>query len=818
MVELSAVNGSVAGSNPASPEIPDSVRRAELERIASGLKLLHERWQPHEAQIYIGRALLYERSKNIMAVCGRNFGKAIDLETDIPTPEGWKKLKDIQPGDYVFDEQGKPTQVLAQSPVWTDHKCYELTFSDGSTVVVDEQHNWLTHSKAERKRFRSPSKRTTAEIVATLKAGKEYNHQIATCEPVQYPDTLLPIAPYTLGVWLGNGNHTQATLCQWDEEVLTQVKADGFQVSPHTKQHSYGVLGLLPLLRQHGLLKNKHIPKAYLTASVEQRKALLAGLMDTDGTVNEVGVCCFDNTNEDIARGVLELVHSLGVRATLKSRFGKFNGKIHKLCYRVNFSPGLQVFRLSRKAQRLEPFLNKHKRKHRAIVAAKEVPPRPVKCLTVANPSHLFLVGRQFLVTHNSELMAYLLWRWAWTYPGSENYYFAPFMKQAREIMWASRRIQSFGPWEWVESVNDTEMRIRFNNGSFIKLEGSDNDQALRGIKPRGLVIYDEYKDFRPEFHDAMDPNRAAHDAPLLVIGTPPEFENHFNVMQADFQSSPNKRFFRFPTEANPHISKEWLAQKKAELYARGDGDQWEREYMALNVRGGHRSIFPMLDPSKHKHPHDTLIAKIHRDRKKLEWFAWADPAGASCFAVLFVAINPYTRDIYVLDEIYETKQANMSVKNIGERMLAIVDDLYDVREAWRFGYDEAEAWFRNEMLDHFSIHFEPTQKAKSDKTTGLSLIKDTLLAGKLHLSDRCVKLWWEMENYRKDDNGKIPKLNDHALDCLRYVFSASYYHLNPSEEVLKESDPMWRGAKIEDDFPGMSETGERLDDYGEDW
>lgn len=424
--------------------------------------------------------------------------------------------------------------------------------------------------------------------------------------------------------------------------------------------------------------------------------------------------------------------------------------------------------------------------------------------------------GRNF---GKSELMAYLLWRWAWTYPGSENYYFAPFMKQAREIMWASRRIQSFGPWEWVESVNDTEMRIRFNNGSFIKLEGSDNDQALRGIKPRGLVIYDEYKDFRPEFHDAMDPNRAAYDAPLLVIGTPPEFENHFNVMQEDFEKSPKKRFFRFPTEANPHIQRSWLEQKKLELYARGDGDQWEREYMALNVRGGSRSIFPMLSRDAHVMPHSRMVQLIHRDRRKLEWLAWADPAGASCFAVLFVAINPYTRDVYVLDEIYETSQAQMTVKLIGQRILDKSAELFDQADAWRFGYDEAETWFRNEMLDHFNLHFEPTQKAKSDKTTGIALIKDTLLAGKLHLSDRCVKLYWEMDGYRKDPNGKIPKLNDHALDCLRYILGASYYSLNPTEEVIKERDPMWRGAKIEDDFPGFKETGEPLDEYEmEEW
>ena len=200
--------------------------------------------------------------------------------------------------------------------------------------------------------------------------------------------------------------------------------------------------------------------------------------------------------------------------------------------------------------------------------------------------------GRNF---GKSELVSYLLWRWAWTYPRSENYYFAPYMKQAREIMWASRRIQDFGPFEWVQDFNNTEMRITLNNGSFIKLDGSDNVDAYRGVKPRGLSVFDEFKDFRPEFFDAYDPNRAAHDTPLLIVGTPPDHDGQFTEVAAAYQADPTKRFFTFPTHSNPHIGKAWLDSKRAELYARGDGDQWEREYMARVVKGGRAAIFPML-------------------------------------------------------------------------------------------------------------------------------------------------------------------------------------------------------------------------------
>lgn len=418
--------------------------------------------------------------------------------------------------------------------------------------------------------------------------------------------------------------------------------------------------------------------------------------------------------------------------------------------------------------------------------------------------------GRNFGKT---ELMAYLLWRWAYTFPGSENYYFAPYMKQAREILWASKRLQHFGPFEWVLSFNNTEMRIEFNNGSFIKLDGSDNVEAYRGIKPRGLTVYDEYKDFRPEFHDAYDPNRAAHDSPLFIIGTPPEFENHYTALSEVYKADPAKRWFRFPTSANPHIDRVWLENKKKELYSKGEADKWEREYEARFVKGGASRIFPMLSES-HVVEHTSLVASLRRDRKKLEWISFSDPAGASCFATLFAAHNPYSKKLYLLDEIYETDQSEMSVGKIGRRITSQCVELYDDKEAWRFGYDEAATWFANEMLDHFSLHFEPSRKSKQEKMVGLSLIKDMLISNSLVISSRCRKLFWEMDNYRKDDKGKIPKLNDHLIDALRYILIALNYNLNEVEEVNPEKDEMWRGARIEDDFRGFHETGEPKDEW----
>jgi hypothetical protein len=430
--------------------------------------------------------------------------------------------------------------------------------------------------------------------------------------------------------------------------------------------------------------------------------------------------------------------------------------------------------------------------------------------LTRGHTDIFAVCGRNFGKT---ELVAYLLWRYARTFPGSENYYFSPYMKQSREILWETNRVQGFGPKSWLDgNPNNTEMRIRFKNKSFIKLDGSDNVEAYRGVKPRGLTIFDEFKDFRPEFFEAYDPNRAAFGSPLLIIGTPPEFEGQFISLFDAWSKDKDKATFRFPTSCNPHLDREWLAKKKSELYARAEGDVWEREYEARFVKGGAKRIFPMLAPTMVK-PHDQVMASILRERRRMEWFVWADPAGASTFAVLFVGINPYTKHVYFLDEIYEQRQEEMTVGKIGRRIIEMTKDLEPDHE-WRHGYDEAETWFANEMLEHFDLSFEPTSKNKNDKTTGLALLKDAMLANKVTFSSRCRKLYWEMDNYRKDDNGRIMKKDDHLIDCARYVLGASYYSLNESEYKTPEMDEMWRGARIEDDFPGFRETGEPEDEW----
>src|SRR4029453_15138729 len=83
-------------------------------------------------------------------LAARLEGKALAVETPVPTPLGWSTMGQLRAGDHVFDEQGLPCVVMRTTQVILGRPCREVLFSDGSAIVADEQHLWRTCTKAGR--------------------------------------------------------------------------------------------------------------------------------------------------------------------------------------------------------------------------------------------------------------------------------------------------------------------------------------------------------------------------------------------------------------------------------------------------------------------------------------------------------------------------------------------------------------------------------------------------------------------------------------------------------------------------------------------
>lgn len=396
--------------------------------------------------------------------------------------------------------------------------------------------------------------------------------------------------------------------------------------------------------------------------------------------------------------------------------------------------------------------------------------------------------GRGFGKT---DVALYILWRQAQMFADQQIYYYGPAQTQVREIAWASKRLQDFGPREWLkpgdQGVNNAEMRLKFRNGSFIKADGADNVERIRGPKPH-MIVMEEAALFRKEFWPIMQPNLVATDGIVVAITSPPEqlFDDiepnkphHFIRLADQSEKSPRGAYFHGTSYDNPKNPPEALNEIRDELIANGEQHIWEREYLARRIQGGAASLFPMFDRLKHVKTVEWINEHKKRDRHKLRYYCLADPGSSTVFGMLFVAVNVYKPQLYIMDEIYETDISETAVSKIWPRAEKVIDSIYNNFSAWDFIYDEAATDFWVEMNDQFPyVPFRPTHKATDVKNTkkegeskpGISLIRTQLQLGQVVISEKCRNLIWELENYKRNKKGQIPKKNDHLIDDWRYL------------------------------------------------
>lgn len=353
--------------------------------------------------------------KALVIISSSQAGKALDVDTPIATINGWSKIGYLKVGDTIFDETGKPCNVVFATEQMTDRVCYALTFSDGSKIVADEEHKWAVDVSLYGKHSDALIK-TTKELLVDYRKGKRNKYCIPVTKPLTTPFANLPIDPYVFGMWLGDGHSRSArvychakdapeyalqiveaghTAIIVKERTCSSVRIDvrDAKTCPrgHDKAH-YGTVGndqcaecgrirsknagrlsrggrpeSLPdtiptfnnIMRGMGFLDSgiKSIPDEYLRASYEQRLALLQGLMDTDGYISKFGRCEFVTTSDGIYLGLMDLLSSLGIKHTVKRKQPRcrYKGQIvdGKMAHRFSFMvySDKPVFRLRRKIE-----------------------------------------------------------------------------------------------------------------------------------------------------------------------------------------------------------------------------------------------------------------------------------------------------------------------------------------------------------------------------------------------------------------------------------------------------------------------------------
>ena len=343
--------------------------------------------------------------------------KGLPLDTPILTSTGWSTMGELQVGDKVFDKDGNLCNVTVKSSIHYN-PCCKINFDNAESIIADIDHRWLVSFKLHKPTKKNPDGykhkiMTTMELKVYLDSIEKRTTQnipkILNAKPLNTTSSKLPLDPYLLGVWLGDGSKdcgviTQAT----NSHVWDELKARGYEIGDnlnHDPERSgvdmrtvYGIRGILNYLN---VLNNKHIPEMYLLASYEDRLDLLRGLMDTDGYFHPkrkrfVMTTSFDWQME----GMKQLLSSLGCKVTVFREIHKYNNKEFP-GWNINFTTNNFNPFLTRNTE-IENIVTIDKNSFRNIESIEYVETVPTQCIAVDSPSHTYLCTHSLIVTHNT--------------------------------------------------------------------------------------------------------------------------------------------------------------------------------------------------------------------------------------------------------------------------------------------------------------------------------------------------------------------------------------------------------------------------------
>lgn len=470
-------------------------------------------------------------------------GKFLDIDTPIPTPDGFKPMRDVSVGDYVFSEDGKIVPVISLSEI-KEKDSYKLVFSDGSEIIASDDHLWSvidirhsqkTWSSGNKNRHNPVSFKDwrdawdyskTYETKDLLNIGLKLNGQnrwkIPSARAIESSvEWSLPISPYTLGVWLGDGDSRRLTITSGDEDFQHWI-----DTLPVKKVSQWRTAKSLDL-SDHPYADNpakylggKRIPISALRASYENRIAILRGLMDADGWNAGGSLVYIGQKSHELAEDIVSLVRTLGLVPRTSTKNFSLHGKECFPSHLVSFSPDFNPFLLKRKAEKWQPRGRKSSKfTQRTIVSIEPVGKRLVKCIGVDSPRHLYLAGDALIPTHNTWSASELTLWWIATHEEGIVITTAPSRRQVKDVIWAE--IHKAVRGSKLKFPKPLQVELRINENRRAIGFATDDGTKFQGYHGDILIIMDEATGIEPEIWDAIDGIRAGGQVHLLALANP---------------------------------------------------------------------------------------------------------------------------------------------------------------------------------------------------------------------------------------------------------------------------------------------------------
>lgn len=360
---------------------------------------------------------------------------ASDSTPILTANRGWTTHGDLKIGDFVFGLDGNPTEIIGLSP---KKECdRKVCFTNGAEILVHEGHLWSVHKRGNHEKelqvFSTSEMENDFKYVSKNGKGKKskerYRYHLPLIEPIVYDEIELPISPYWLGLWLGDGVSSAPNICAEDRDAEYSLKHTEYDIisqyssGKHCIVASYTYQGLLTKLKELDLYKNKHIPDIYKKSSIEQRKQLLAGLIDSDGNVDKKGRVRFINVNKKLIDDVFELCFGLGlypymmepVSPEKANEYKKNNGSYGIISKQTAYCIGFQSrYDIPTKIPR-KKIVEKGLRRKIAISDIQKIEDTELgQCIEVDAEDGIYLIGKELIPTHNSKssmvTLAFPLW------------------------------------------------------------------------------------------------------------------------------------------------------------------------------------------------------------------------------------------------------------------------------------------------------------------------------------------------------------------------------------------------------------------------
>jgi len=373
----------------------------------------------------------------------RRFGKALCVDTDIPTPNGFVKMKDLEVGDKVFDENGKPCNITYVTGLQVERVVNRVWFDDGTYLDADDDHQWevMTYNC---RRGRGKKNKGSSDVLTTKQMkqmplmvySRERNFHIKISKPTEYKYKNLPIDPYLFGYWLGDGGSYNSKIhCgELDLHNITEYLDDlginyvskkcrtayevtllGTYKSTNKLGQFTGTDGMLSKLKKLGFIKknsaddrSKKIPEIYKHSSISQRQELIRGLMDSDGSIGKNGKSIeITQKSKALSDDIAEVLRSLGEKCVIETKIATMRRSDDSMyrceVYRINTMTKFNPFRLKRKSERWH-YPKSKRRFVKSIEKIEVIDSKPVKCISVDSKNSLYLAGKSYTVTHNTSV------------------------------------------------------------------------------------------------------------------------------------------------------------------------------------------------------------------------------------------------------------------------------------------------------------------------------------------------------------------------------------------------------------------------------